>query len=95
MVEQGSTLVKAMLGFSRADDVKLRVEDVGALVEDTARLLSDRIPPEVEVVLDVTPGLPPVHGTRDWHGKRHAYQCGEARLQQGQRQEQRRRSSDP
>lgn len=65
MVEQGSTLVKAMLGFSRADDMKLRVEDIGAVVEDTARLLSDRMPPEVDVVLDVTPGLPPVHGTRE------------------------------
>ncbi len=65
MVEQGSTLVKAMLGFSRADDVKLSLENVGGVVEDTVRLLGDRLPPEVEVTVDVTPGLPPVHGTRE------------------------------
>lgn len=65
MVEQGSTLVKAMLGFSRADDVALVVDNVGGVVEDTVRLLGDRLPPEVEVAVSVSPGLPPVHGTRE------------------------------
>ncbi len=65
MVEQGSTLVKAMLGFSRADDAALVLDDVGGVVEDTVRLLGDRLPPEVEVAVSVSPGLPTVHGTRE------------------------------
>ncbi len=65
MVEQGSTLVKAMLGFSRADDLKLVLDDVSTVVEETVRLAGDRLPPEVEVRLDITPGLPPVHGSRE------------------------------
>jgi len=65
MVEQGSTLVNAMRGFSRADDLKLVLEDVSAVVEEAVRLAGDRLPPEVEVKLDITPGLPPVHGSRE------------------------------
>jgi signal transduction histidine kinase/ligand-binding sensor domain-containing protein len=65
MVEQGSTLVKAMLGFSRADDAALVLDNVGEVVEDVVRLLGDRLPPEVEVRVDIAPGLPSVRGTRE------------------------------
>lgn len=65
MVEQGSTLVKSMLGFSRADDTRLTLGDIGRVVEDSVQLLGDRLPNEVNVSVDSDSDLPPVHGNRE------------------------------
>lgn len=65
MVEQGSTLVKSMLGFSRADDTTLSLDDVDRVVEDSVQLLGDRLPVAVSVSVDISSNLPPVHGNRE------------------------------
>jgi len=65
MVEQGSTLVKSMLGFSRADDDRLALNDVDEVVEDAVQLLGDRLPGEISISVDASPKLPPVRGNRE------------------------------
>jgi signal transduction histidine kinase len=65
MVEQGSTLVKSMLGFSRADDAGLALNDVDDVVEGAADLLGDRLPEEISIRVDASRNLPPVRGNRE------------------------------
>ncbi len=65
MVEQGSTLVKSMLGFSRADDAGLALHGVDDVVEDAVELLGDRLPDEILISVDASAGLPPVRGNRE------------------------------
>ncbi|HWI59753.1 MAG TPA: two-component regulator propeller domain-containing protein, partial [Bacillota bacterium] len=66
VVEQGSGIVKAMLGFSRDSDQQLALCDLNAVVEDTTRLLGDRFLREVQVRFEGSPGLPPVPVLKDF-----------------------------
>jgi signal transduction histidine kinase/ligand-binding sensor domain-containing protein len=65
VVEQGSGIVKAMLGFSRSSDQQPARCDLNAVVDDTIKLLGDRFLREVEVVFERTADLPEVAALRD------------------------------
>jgi signal transduction histidine kinase len=59
-VEQGTGIVKAMLGFSRDSDQQAALCDANAIVEETLKLLGDRFLREVQVSFERTPDLPKV-----------------------------------
>jgi signal transduction histidine kinase len=65
VVEQGSGIVKAMLGFSRSSDDQPDFCDLNATVEQTIRLLGDRFLRDVNVVFKAAPGLPPVPASQN------------------------------
>ena len=60
VVEQGTGIVKAMLGFSREPDQQPAPCDVNAVVDNTLKLLGDRFLHEVQVAFQPAAGLPPV-----------------------------------
>ncbi|HVY69881.1 MAG TPA: ATP-binding protein, partial [Verrucomicrobiae bacterium] len=65
VVEQGSAIVKTILGLSQAT-VQTRVPyEVKALLADTNKLLGDRFLSGVTVVTEAESGLPPVLGVKD------------------------------
>ncbi len=64
-VEQGSGIVKAMLGFSRDSDPQAAPCEVNALVEETLKLLGDRFLREVHISFDPLPDLPKVNCSPD------------------------------
>jgi signal transduction histidine kinase len=66
VVEQGSGIVKAMLGFSRGSGSELTLCDVNAVVSETIQLLGDRFLREVDVQFDPTPGIPEVPASKDF-----------------------------
>ncbi len=59
MVEQGSGIVKAMLGFSRAA-AEEKPCDINQLIAETSRLLGDQFGHEVALRLELAPALPRV-----------------------------------
>jgi len=65
-VDQGSGIVKAMLGFSRVSDKQLAMCEINPLVEETVRLLGDRFQREVQVEFQPGTPLPPVPGSKDF-----------------------------
>jgi signal transduction histidine kinase len=66
VVEQGSGIVKAMLGFSRESDQQPAVCAPNAVVEDTIRLLGDRFLREAQVNFQKGVDLPPVKCPKDF-----------------------------
>jgi signal transduction histidine kinase/ligand-binding sensor domain-containing protein len=60
VVEQGTTIVKALLGLGRGSEKNLKACDIDALLHETRKLLSDRFPESVQIHVDVPPDLPPV-----------------------------------
>ena len=66
VVEQGSGIVRAMLGFSRASDREPALCDINLVVEDTVKLLGDRFLREVEIRLDRSPNLPSLSAPKDF-----------------------------
>jgi signal transduction histidine kinase len=60
MVDQGAGIVKAMLGLSRTSREDWRVTDLGALLEETARMVADQLPKQVIMHIEREPNLPPV-----------------------------------
>lgn len=58
VVEQGSGIVKAMLGFSRDSGQQSSCCDINSVVEDTVKLLGDRFLREVHVLVQLAPDLP-------------------------------------
>jgi signal transduction histidine kinase len=60
VVEQGSELVKAMLGFSRPGGKEMEWSDVNAITADTIKLLGDRFQRDVHVALELERNLPAV-----------------------------------
>src|SRR5260221_14263268 len=65
VVEQGSGIVKALLGFSRTSDRKAVLCDINSVVDETIKLLGDRFLRDVEIQFDWAPSLPPVPGSKD------------------------------
>ena len=66
VVEQGSGIVRAMLGFSRDSGQEFRPSDLNSVVEETMKLLGDRFLREVSVRFDSAPDLPPVRASSDF-----------------------------
>jgi signal transduction histidine kinase/ligand-binding sensor domain-containing protein len=66
VVEQGSGIVKAMLGFSRDSGHQTELCDLNAIVQDTLKLLGDRFLREVQVTFESAPALPLVSVSKDF-----------------------------
>src|SRR5205823_8948947 len=64
MVEQGSGIVKAMLGFSRATAEEKRC-DINQLISETRRLLGDQFGHDVALRLELAASLPQVKGSAE------------------------------
>ncbi len=65
-VEQGTGIVKAMLGFSRDSGKQSALCDVNAIVQETLKLLGDRFLREVHVSFERAADLPQVHCSPDF-----------------------------
>ena len=63
VVDQGSAVVRAMLGFSRASDEMSEDCEINPALDTTLTLLGDRFLREVEVRLDRAPALPRVRAS--------------------------------
>lgn len=66
VVEQGSGIVKAMLGFSRPSEKSISPCDLNSLAEETIRLLGDRFQHDIVVEFERTPDLPPAPASKDF-----------------------------
>jgi signal transduction histidine kinase len=62
MVEQGTGLVRTMLGFSRASDWKERICDLNRVVNEAARLMSEQLGPGIRIQCESAAGLPAARG---------------------------------
>jgi signal transduction histidine kinase len=62
MVEQGSGIVKAMLGLSRAPETAARPCDVNHVMTDLVRLMSDQLEPTLRIHCRPDPSLAPARG---------------------------------
>jgi signal transduction histidine kinase len=58
VVEQGSGIVKAMLGFSRGSDKEFAFCDINAAVDETIKLLGDRFLKGIDIQFQRAPDLP-------------------------------------
>ena len=65
VVDQGTGIVKAMLGFARVPEHRTGPCEVGEIVEETVRLLSAGFRRAVRIRLQQSAGRPMVHGARD------------------------------
>ena len=65
MVEQGTRVVQAMLGFSRSSQDRLVAADLNEVVRDTLLLLGERGRNTVHIDFEAQAGLPPVPMIRD------------------------------
>jgi signal transduction histidine kinase/ligand-binding sensor domain-containing protein len=65
VVEQGSGIVKAMLGFSRVIEKKDTLVEINQVVADTIRLLGDQFLQDVTLRLEPAPALPKAKGVAD------------------------------
>jgi len=66
VVEQGTGIVKAMLGFSRESDQQPTTCSPNAVVEDTIKLLGDRFLREVQVSFEKDANIPLVNCPKDF-----------------------------
>ena len=64
MVDQGSAVVQAMLGFSRSGDEILEPSELNPMVENTLKLLGDRFLREVEIRFEGGLDLPPARASQ-------------------------------
>jgi signal transduction histidine kinase len=62
MVEQGTGIVRTMLGFSRASDWNERTCDLNRVMTEAARLMSDQLGPAVRIECQTVDGLPAARG---------------------------------
>ncbi|MBI4658700.1 MAG: hypothetical protein HY735_07595 [Verrucomicrobia bacterium] len=65
VVEQGSGIVKSMLGLSRVTPQDLVLCDLAAVVDDTLKLFGDRLLQELSFRFESEPEVPPVLGTQE------------------------------
>ena len=66
VVEQGSGIVKAMLGFSRDSGQQTELCEINTVVENTVKLLGDRFLRDVQVRFEPGSGLPSLSTSRDF-----------------------------
>ena len=64
VVNQGSAVVQAMLGFSRGSDEILEDCELNPVVDNTLKLLGDRFLREVELRFEGAPDLPRIHASQ-------------------------------
>jgi signal transduction histidine kinase len=64
VVDQGSAVVQAMLGFTRSSDEALELCDVNPVVDNTIRLLGDQFLSEVQVKVESGLDLPRVRASQ-------------------------------
>lgn len=62
MVEQGTGIVRSMLGFSRASDWNERTCDLNRVTIEAARLMSEQLAPGIRVECHTKEGLPAARG---------------------------------
>jgi signal transduction histidine kinase len=62
MVDQGTGLVRTMLGFSRASDWTERVCDLNRVVTEAGRVMSEQLAPAIQIDCRTTAGLPAARG---------------------------------
>ena len=65
VVEQGSSIVRALLGLGRLNERELAKVDLQGLLEETQRVLSDRVPPGVHLEVHRNGFLPPIRCSRE------------------------------
>jgi signal transduction histidine kinase/ligand-binding sensor domain-containing protein len=58
VVDQGTSIVKALLGLGRINEQELSTCNFGELLHETRKLLGDRFSAEVQFEIDVAPQLP-------------------------------------
>ena len=66
VVEQGTGIVRAMLGFSRTSEEQLTLCDANVLVSDTIKLLGDRFVRGIDVVFQPSKNLPSVCASKNF-----------------------------
>jgi signal transduction histidine kinase len=66
VVDQGSGIVKAMLGFSRDSHAQKGMCDINEVVQDTVRLLGDRFLRDVQVNVQNGSDLPQISASKDF-----------------------------
>jgi signal transduction histidine kinase/ligand-binding sensor domain-containing protein len=64
VVNQGSAVVQALLGFSRGSDEILDDCEINPVVDNTIKLLGDRFLREVDMSFERAPTLPPVRASQ-------------------------------
>ena len=64
VVDQGSAVVQAMLGFTRGSDEMLEACDINEVVDNTIKLLGDRFLRDVELQFDRAPSLPRIRASQ-------------------------------
>lgn len=65
VVEQGSSIVKALLGLGKIEDQAMTHCQLAEVLRDTKRLLGDRFPPAIHIELELEENLPPVVCSRE------------------------------
>lgn len=65
MVDQATGIVRAMLGFGRVGETGLRACDPVGIIDETIRLLGERLRRSVRIERSVESGLPAVRAARD------------------------------
>jgi two-component system cell cycle sensor histidine kinase/response regulator CckA len=64
VVDQGSAVVQALLGFSRGSDEILEACEIDPVLDNTVKLLGDRFLREVELRFERAPALPSVRASQ-------------------------------
>lgn len=64
-VDQGASIVRAMLGYSRANKESVSLIDVNEVVDETIKLLGERFIREVPITFTPASPIPKVEGIRD------------------------------
>jgi signal transduction histidine kinase len=65
VVEQGTSIVKALLGLGKIEEKELITCDIGGLLEDTKKLLADRFPGTVRILVKAAPEIQSVKCSRE------------------------------
>ena len=65
VVEQGASIVRALLGLGRLNERELAEVDLEQLLEGTQRVLSDRIPQDVRLEVRHNGAVPPIRCSRE------------------------------
>ncbi len=63
--ERARVLVQRLLAFARRQPLQPDAVDLGELLSDMADLVASTTGPQIKVVVDVQPGLPPARGDRN------------------------------
>lgn len=65
VVEQGASIVRALLGLGRIGENEVTICDAGELFEETRRLLTDRFSDKVQLQIAAAPQLPKMKCSKD------------------------------